>query len=187
MLAGRVDFNDFVDKVSTSFTKKTLDDIYKVWSGITTVAGSKYFPVAGAFSETALLEMIDHVEAANGGKQAIILGTRPALRAVTQATVSESAKEAMNSCGYYGVFNGTPMVRIANVHATGTDDFILDDKKLYVIAGDIKPIKFVTEGESLLLMGDPLKNADFSQEFFYGSAYGVGLLVNEKFGVYTLA
>lgn len=35
VLSGRVDFNTFINKVSESFRKKLLDDIYALWSGAT--------------------------------------------------------------------------------------------------------------------------------------------------------
>lgn len=185
VLSGRVDFNTFIDRVTASTKKKMLDDVYKVWNAIETSAGSKYFPTAGAVSEDALLEMIDHVEAATG-KRATVYGTRQALRKIPTAIVSNMAKDDMYNMGYYGKFNGTPLVSIKQVHETGTDNFLLNNKKLYVIAGDDKPIKVVTEGDSLIIMGNPMNNADLSQEFLYGTTYGVGMAMADKFGIYTI-
>ena len=48
---------------------------------------------------------------------------------------------------------------------------------LTIVAGDDKPIKFVYEGDSIVLMGDPMQNADFTQEYLYGEKYGLGMFL----------
>ena len=72
VLAGRVDFNTFINKVAESFRQKLLNDVYTLWSGATAeqLGGVTYFPVAGAYNEDDLLDLISHVEAAAGGKTA---------------------------------------------------------------------------------------------------------------------
>ncbi len=82
VLSGRVDFNYFIGKVSESFQKKLLDDIYAIWSGATAndFGGTTYFPTAGAYDEDELLDLIAHVEAAANGKPATIICTKKAAR-----------------------------------------------------------------------------------------------------------
>ena len=82
VLAGRVDFNVFINKVAESFRQKLLNDVYTLWTGATAAqfGGTTYFPTAGAYDEDELLDLISHVEAAAGGKQATIIGTKKALR-----------------------------------------------------------------------------------------------------------
>ena len=43
----------------------------------------------------------------------------------------------------------------------------MPDDVLTIIAGDDKPIKFVYEGDPLVIMGNPLDNADLTQELEY--------------------
>lgn len=188
LLAGRVDFNTFIDRVGNSFSKKILEDIYATFKGITaTTAGlNATYVKSGSFAEATLLEMIEHVEASTG-MTAKIIGTKTALRKVTTATVSDEAKSDMYNIGHYGRFNGTDMVMVKQQHKVGTDTFVLDNSKVYVIASDDKPIKVVNEGTSLLIQGNPLDNGDLTQEYLYGQMYGVALLCNEKMGVYTLS
>ena len=47
-------------KVSESFRQKTLNDIYTLWSGATAdqFSGTTYFPVAGAYDEDELLDLL---------------------------------------------------------------------------------------------------------------------------------
>lgn len=179
VLSGRVDFNKFIDKVAESFRQKILNDIYTLWSGATSddLGGVAYFPTAGTYDEDALLDVISHVEAAAGGKQATIVGTKKACRLLREGIQSDGAKDELHNLGYYGKFNGTPVVAMPQRHQVGSTQFVFNDKVLTIVAGDDKPIKFVYEGNPIVLMGDPMTNADFTQEYFYGTKYGLGIVL----------
>lgn len=101
VLAGRVDFNYFINKVAESFRQKMLNDIYAVWSGATAdqLGGVTYFPAAGSYDEDDLLDLIAHVEAAAGGKTATIVGTKKALRNLKESIQSDGAKEELHDLG----------------------------------------------------------------------------------------
>lgn len=81
LLAGRVDFNKFIDDVGRSYAQNILNEIYDCFSGVTAedLSDAVYFPVAGTYDEDALLDIVAHVQAASG-KEAVILGTAKALR-----------------------------------------------------------------------------------------------------------
>ena len=72
-------------------------------------------------------------------------------------------------------------------HKYGTDEFAINDNKIYVIASDDKPIKYVTEGTGLLVERQATDNADLTTEYMYAEATGVGVICNEKMGVYTIS
>jgi hypothetical protein len=184
ILAGRVDFNTFINKVAESFRRQMLDEIYALWSGATSDDfGSVYFPAAGAYSEAALLTLIEHVEAAAGGKQATIVGTKKALRNLAESIQSDGAKEELHNMGYYGKFFGTPCFAIPQRHQVGSTSFLMNDNILTILAGDDKPIKVVREGEGLIHLGDPFDNMDLTQEYLYAEKYGMGLLVSGNGGI----
>lgn len=185
VLAGRIDFNKFVDLVGKSFTKQELDATYDAFVGMFKKLKAPYTET-GSFDEDKLLELIDHVEASTG-ETAVIVGTRKALRKIKTAVVSDSAKEEMYAMGHFGRFNGTELVAVKQRHKSGTDDFILDDNVLYVFAGDTKPIKRVTEGDVTMLMGTPMNNADMSQEFLMMKRTGIAVIFDRDFGVYNLS
>lgn len=185
ILAGRIDFNKFVDLVGKSFTKQELDATYDAFVGMFKKLKAPYTET-GSFDEDKLLELIDHVEASTG-ETAVIVGTRKALRKIKTAVVSDSAKEEMYAMGHFGRFNGTELVAVKQRHKSGTDDFILDDNVLYVFAGDTKPIKRVTEGDVTMLMGTPMNNADMSQEFLMMKRTGIAVIFDRDFGVYNLS
>ena len=142
--------------------------------------------VSGTYSEDTLLGLIDDVESYNG-KPATIYGTRKALRKLTTAVVSDEAKSDLYNMGYYGKFNGTPMVCIRQVKIPGTSTNAFADNKIYVIAGDDAPVKIVNEGAGLMLERDSADNNDFTQEYIYSQPFGVGVICAEQMGVYTMS
>lgn len=192
VLSGRVDFNHFINKVAESFRQHLLNDVYTLWTGATAsqMGGEIYYPEAGAYDEDELLDLITHVEAAAGGKPATIVGTKKALRNLMDAIVSDGAKEDLYNMGYIGKFYGTAVVAVPQRHKVGSTNFVMDDSVLTIIACDERPIKCVYEGNPIVLMGDPLQNADFTQEYLYGEKYGMGIVLaggNAGIGRYEIA
>lgn len=192
VLAGRVDFNTFINKVSESFRKKLLDDVYTLWSGATAndFGGTTYFPTAGAYDEDELLELISHVEATAGGKTATIVGTKKAVRNLAPSIQGTDSKSDLYNMGYYGKFYGNPVVVTPQRHKVGSTEFVMRDDILTIMAGDDKPIKCVYEGDPIVIMGDPLTNGDLTQEYLYGEKYGLGIVLaggNAGVGRYEMA
>lgn len=188
ILAGRVDFNDLIDKVSEAFQRKIRDDMYSaVVSAFAGIAAPYANGAAGSFSEEKMTDIIDHVEAATG-KKAVILGSKQAVRKITgvKGADSTSAKEDLYAMGYFGHFYTTPIIVMDNAHKVGSTDFILGSD-LYVIAGDEKFIKAATEGETLIIPGNAIDNADLSQEYLMMMSYGMKCIVCEQMGVYRLS
>ncbi len=186
-LAGRVDFNTFVQGVADAFKKQIAEDAYACLNGITaaTAGLNATYVQTGSFDEGKLIALIQHVEAATG-KIATIYGTKAALRKVTTATVSTEAKSDMYNFGFYGRFNGTNMVEMKQAHKAGTDTFALDDTKLWIVASDEKPVKVVNEGDGILNTKEATENADLTQEYVYIQAYGTGVICGDKLGLYTV-
>ena len=179
VLSGQVDFNRFIQKVSESFQKKILDDIYSLWISATAddFGGTTYFPAAGAYDEDTLLDLISHVEAAAHGRPATIIGTKKAIRNLAPAIQGNDSESDIYNLGYYGKFYGTPVVALPQRHKDNSTDFVFSDNLLTVIAGDDRPIKFVNEGQSTVLMGDPMQNMDLTQTYMYGEKYGLGIVL----------
>jgi hypothetical protein len=188
LLAGRIDFNQFVDAVAKAFKNYIAEGAYDAIDGMTasTYGLDETYVKTGVYSEEALIQLIDHVEAATG-QSAVIVGTRAALRKLTTAVVAESAKEDMYSIGHYGKFNGTDIIRLKQAHKPGTSAFALNDNKIFVLAGSDKPIKVVNAGDGLLIERDATENADLTQEYIYGQEMGVGAVCASKMGVMTLS
>ena len=172
VLAGQVDFNKMITKVSESFQQKVLSDCYAAWSTATAadIGGTAFFPTAGAYDEDTLLETIAHVEAAAGGKTATILGTKLGLRKLMPSITGETYKTAMYNDGYAGKFYGSPVMVMPQRHKIGSTDFVFDDNVITIIAGEDRPVKFISEGNGTIIMGQPTDNQDLTQNLNYVSA-----------------
>ncbi len=188
ILAGRVDMNRMIDKVSEAFQKQITNDMYDaVVAGFDGLVSPYTNGAAGTFAEGTLTDIIDHVEAATGMK-ATILGSKQAVRKITgvKGADSDSAKEALYAMGYYGQFYTTPVVVMQNAHKVGSTDFVLGND-LYIVASDEKFVKFVTEGDTLIIPGEMTANADLSQEYLMAMRYGLKSVMSEQFGIYKLS
>lgn len=188
ILAGRIDFNELIDKVAEAFQKKITDEVYEcVVAAFDGLVAPYTNGAAGSFDEAKLTEIIDHVEAATG-KKAVILGSKQAVRKITnvRGADSDSAKEDMYAMGYYGKFYTTPIMVMQNGHKPGTTEFILKDD-LYIVAGDEKFIKGATEGETLIIPGETLHNADLSQEYLMMMGYGFKVILCTEMGCFRLS
>ncbi len=193
VLSGRVDFNSLINKVAESYRQMLLENIYTMWNTVTAdqMGGETYFPVAGSFDNDKFLTLIEHVEASAGGSPASIVCTRAASRTLNPAYVSTSSNAAndLYAKGVYATYYGTPLVITPQRHKVNSNDFLFDDKAIYVVAGSEKPIKCVREGNPLIIPGDPMTNADLTQEYFYEEAYGLGIVLagnNASIGKWTL-
>lgn len=187
-MAGRIDWNSMIDRVARSFKAEALNKMYTTFSGITaaTPGLNSTYVTGGTYDEEKLLTLVEHVEAATG-MNASILGTKSTLRKCTTAVQADSAKEDYYSMGYYGKLAGVPMIAIKNRHAISSDSFIFPNDKLYVLASNDKPIKYVTEGEAYILEKDGSTNSDQTMEYLYTEKTGCGLLLGSKLGIYTIS
>ncbi len=186
ILAGRIDFNEFIDKVAEAFTKKINNDIYEATKAAFDGLVAPY-KESGSFSEDKLAAIIDHVEADTGLK-ATILCSKQAARKITgvKGADANSAKEDLYNMGYFGHFYTTPIIVMDNAHKEGTTEFILSND-LYIVASDDKFVKFVTEGDTLILNTPSENNADLSQEYLMTQQYGLKVIFSAQFGEYQLS
>lgn len=187
-MAGRIDWNELCNRVAKSFQQEIWNDIYTAFNGISasTIGLNSTYVKSGSYAEDTLVTLISHVEAANG-EGAVVVGTKAALAKVTTAVLSDEAKSGMFNEGFYGKFRGTPMVALKQKHTIGTDTFLLDDSKIYVVSGGEKFIKFVNEGTTQIEEKPFTANADMTIEYFMLMKYGVGIAFTGKFGQYTIA
>lgn len=185
LLSGRVDFNEMLESLDKAFRVKINDDVYDAFIGSFDKLPTE-FKVSGNYTEDNLIDLVEHIEAATG-RSAMIAGTMKALRKAATAVVSEEAKSDAYKMGYFGSFNGTPMVRLQQAHNVGTYTFKLSESDLYVTTLNEKPVKFVTEGETRILAGDALANADLTQDYFFANKYGTGVVITDLYGRYAIS
>ena len=151
VLAGQVDFNKMIAKVAESYRKALLQEVYSLWSAATAadMGDDPISPVywgAGSYSAATILTIIEHVEAAAGGKPVTVIGTKAALRNLAPDIQGAQSRSDIYTMGYYGNFYGSNCVALPQRHKIGTTTFVHNDKVLNFIASAEKPIKCVYEG-----------------------------------------
>ena len=193
VLAGQVDFNQMIAKVAESYRRALLQEIYALWSNATAadLGDDPLDPVytgAGTYDADTLLGIIEHVEAAAGGKPVTIIGTKAALRKLAPDIQGADSRSDIYNMGYYGNFYGSSVLALPQRHKIGTVDFVHDDNVLNLVASDEKPIKCVYEGQPLIIPGEIYKNQDLTQDYLYSDKHGMQLVLpngNSGFGRFT--
>lgn len=197
ILARRADFNDLIDNISRAKEQKLMEEIYTLWDNATsTDMGTAYAipnvgSATGSYSESTLLTLIEHVEAAAGGKTATIIGTKAGIKPLMDGITAppEVAKEAMYNDGYIGKFYGANVIAVPQRHKVGTTNFAISDKTLTIVATSEKPIKVLAEGNPLIIPVNPENNMDLTQEYFLADKWGAAVVMNGNSGIgkYTIS
>lgn len=185
LLSGRINIIQFVDRIKASFDNLRAETIYETFAGAVEKLPA-VFKETGSFAEDKMLDLIAHVEASTGG-DAIIIGTKKALSKITTAEKSNEALERKSQMGFYGVFNGTPMLEIKQVHKLAKEhEFAISDEDVWIVTSNDKPVKFVTEGDALFEQGTALDNADETIDIMAAERWGVAVVLNQMYGNYKL-
>lgn len=184
LMAGRIDFNKFVDGVAKAYKDYIAEQAYAAIDGLSaaTKGLDSTYVLTGTPGESDIVALIEHVEAATG-KPAKIYGTKAALRKLNVTKEGDLYKNDRYNLGYFGNFEGTPCVRLKQAHKPGTSTFALNDSKIWIVAGDDAPIKVVDEGDGLLIEHEATENADLTKEYVYIQNLGIGVIVAEKMGI----
>ena len=190
ILSGRVDTNDLIDAITEAVTKRQLNDIYGAFAGLTQDSlGEDYYPTAGAYDEDALLDVCQRVSAANDGATVTLICTLKGARKIGANSTSDEAKSDIYNHGYPMKWNGINVIVVPQRLKAGTEDFIFDDDKVYVIPANMdRFIKLVVGGDDIFDIKDgATDNADMSTEILYITYYTVGVIIARKFGIYEMA
>lgn len=186
LLAGRVDWAKMVDNVAKSYNQKIQMEIYNALYNSYDKLSSSY-QATGSFTETALRDLIGHVEAGTG-MNAIIMGTKQALGKITNAEMADSLKENRAKLGYIGFFEGTPMVEVKQAHKAGTDEFAIDNNFLIVApATQDKFVKLVLEGDSLISETTDNTRKDMQRDYTFIKKAGIAVISSSKYGIYRMS
>lgn len=187
ILAGRIDWVKFVNRVSQSFVYEINNEIATAFTGIfNNVAATER--ANGTAAEATMLNLVERIEMLNPGKTAVILGTKIALRKFNVDTkyIGETIKNDMYNTGFYGKLNGTDCIELKNALKADGATKVLRDDEVYVIATDDKFIKFYTEGDARIKATEALENSDFTQEYTVLNKWAVSVVMSSKLGVYRI-
>lgn len=184
LLAGRIDFSKFVDGVAKAYNEYIADQAYAAINALSasTKGLDSTYVLTGTPGEDDIVALIEHVEAATG-KPAKIYGTKAALRKLSVTKEGDLYKDDRYKLGYFGNYEGTPCIRLNQAHKVGTSTFALNDSKIWIIAGDDRPVKVVNEGDGMFFEHQASENADLTQEYAYMQGVGIGVICAQKMGV----
>lgn len=189
-LLGITTLDKMMDKIYKSFNKYIQDRIYACFQNVATAVPAEFSKTGN--SEEAVGELVDLVQAAGGYDNITIAGTKGALRTlagiVPDKTFAETQKEAKAMSGSIGNWEGNKLMVIPQTLKSGTFETALDNKKLFIMGTDVKPIKMEIYGDTRTFMDTEGKiRNDMSVDIQVQTAVGFGIILPSYFGVFTFA
>ncbi|MFI8671825.1 hypothetical protein ACIGIJ_18400 [Bacillus paranthracis] len=186
-IAGLVDWSNMVNRVALSFANDLGVRIYEAIANSYSALNAVY-GVTGTYDEDKLFDMIQHVEARAGGKKAVVMGTKKALRKISKNLImSQDMKNELNKVGYIGTVGGTDLMLLPQAHKVGSDQFFVDDNMLLVIPQNEKVVKVVVEGEAQMLESTQAgERNDNQMEYTLQKKLGVGVMQSAIYGIYKI-
>ena len=189
-LLGITTLEKLTDKVYKSINKYIQDRLYAQFQNVSNSVPSEFS--ASGNSEEALGKLCDLVQAAGGYGSLTIAGTKAALRKlvdiVPDKTFANSQKEAKASTGSIGEWEGNKLMVIPQTLKSGTFELALSDKQLFIMGGDVKPIKLEFIGDTRSDMDTTGKKYnDMTMDMQVQTCMGIGMLLPPYFGMFTFA
>lgn len=189
VLSDTINFNNLIDRTVNSQNQNRYARIFDAFNKLGTYGDLDETKLkTGTYSENDLIDLCSDLE--TEFENVTIFGTKKALAKVAIDNVASSSDMARNDKYnglYYTRFHGWSMVGVKNILKPGTTTKALDDNKIYVFAGNDRPIKFLTRGDTLIDIRTGTDNADLTQEYTALEEFGICVPVTRGFGVYTLS
>ena len=147
---------------------------------------------ANGNSEEAVRNLCDLIQTAGGYSSLTIAGTNGALRKLANVIpnnyFADSQREAKAKTGNIGEWEGKRLMVIPQVIKEGTFELALDNDILFIMGGDVKPIKFEFIGDTRTQeVRDGRINNDMTMELQVQTCLGMGMMMPSVFGVFRFA
>ena len=173
-----------------SFNKYIKERIYMQFQNVMDVVPTEFS--AKGNSEEALGALCDLVQAAGGYSNITIAGTKAALRKlgtiVPDKYFANSQREAKASTGTIGEWEGNRLMVIPQVLKAGTFELALDNEAVFVMGGDVKPIKLEWIGDTRTQeVRDGRINNDMTMELQVQTCFGMAMMLPNAFGLFRFA
>lgn len=178
------------DKIYKSINKYIQDRLYVQFQNVASVIPMDF--VRSGNSEDAIGELCDIVQAAGGYDSLTIAGTKGALRKlagiIPDKMFANSQKEAKASTGSIGDWEGNKLMIIPQTLKSGTFTLALSDSQLFIMGGDVKPIKLEFIGDTRSDMDTTgKKNNDMTFDIQVQTLMGIGMVLPPYFGMFNFA
>lgn len=189
-LLGIITLEKILDKIYKSVNKYIQDRLYAQFQTVATSVPAEFSKQGN--SEEAIGELADLVQAAGGYASLTFAGTKSALRklagVIPDKMFANSQKEAKAATGSIGEWEGNSLMVIPQTLKSGTFELALNDNMIFILGGDVKPIKLEFIGDTRSDMDTTgKKNNDMSVDIQIQTLMGMGLSLPPYFGLFTFA
>lgn len=189
-LLGIASLERLTDVIYKSFNKYIKERTYVMFQSIMSVVPAEFS--SNGNSEDAVGALCDLVQAAGGYSNLTIAGTKGALRKlgniVPDKYFADSQREAKANTGTIGEWEGNRLMVIPQVIKEGTFKLALDNDVLFIMGGDVKPIKVEFIGDTRTQeVRDGRINNDMTLELQVQTCFGMGMELPQSFGMFRFA
>lgn len=189
-LLGITSLDRLMDKVYKSVNKYIQDRIYMQFQNVASSVPMDF--IRSGNSEEKVGELCDLVQAAGGYDSLTLAGTKGALRKlagiIPDKMFANSQKEAKAQTGSIGDWEGNKLMVIPQTLKSGTFELALNDSQIFVMGGDVKPIKLGFVGDTRSDMDTTgKKNNDMTFDFQIQTCMEIGMILPPYFGMFNFA
>lgn len=189
-LKGTVTLPEMMAKLQKGFTNEIDTRVYTSFSGVGTYLPAK-FQETGTYDKDTMLTLIQRVQTASQ-KNVILAGTKSALSHIVDgieaSRMSERQKEELSTKGALLDFTGLGVqaIEIPQTFVRGTYDFV-DTKSIFVLPDNEKFIKLYFEGETRARDLGSQDTMDHTIDSQIQTKLGVGIVVSNLIGKFTIS
>lgn len=189
-LLGIASLERLTDVIYKSFNKYIKERTYVMFQSVMDVVPAEF--TSGGNSEEAVGNLCDLIQAAGGYSSLTIAGTNGALRKLANAIpdnyFADSQREAKAKTGNIGEWEGKRLMVIPQVIKEGTFELALDNDTLFIMGGDVKPIKVEFIGDTRTQnVTDNRVNNDMTYDLQVQTLFGMGFELPKAFGMFKFA
>lgn len=183
-------FERFTDIIYKSFNKYIKERVYMQFQNVMSVVPAEFS--ANGNSDEAVGNLCDLVQAAGGYSSLTIAGTKGALRKLADSIpdryFADSQREVKAKTGSIGEWEGNRLMVIPQVLKPDTFELALDNDVIFILGGDVKPIKLEWIGDTRTQeVRDGRVNNDMTMELQVQTCFGISMLLPEAFGCFHFA
>ena len=183
-------FERFTDVIYKSFNKYIKERVYMQFQNVMSVVPVEFS--ANGNSDEAVGNLCDLVQAAGGYSSLTIAGTKGALRKLADSIpdryFADSQREVKAKTGSIGEWEGNRLMVIPQVLKPDTFELALDNDVIFILGGDVKPIKLEWIGDTRTQeVRDGRINNDMTMELQVQTCFGISMLLPEAFGCFHFA
>lgn len=189
-LNGNITLPEMMRQLQIGFQNEIDARIYTSFNGIGTYL-PEAFKETGAYVRETMMDLIQRVQLASQSN-VVLAGTRTALAAIAEGIdsnwISNAQKEELATNGALLNLTGlgvTSMV-IPQVFVRGSYDFKVDNKSIFVIPDNQRPVKLFFEGNTRALDYNENQTHDQTVGSIIETKLGSAVIMPNLFGKYTV-